>query len=136
MPLPSLLLPPDQANYVSQFGHTVISTELDGGASRFRGDQLGSSFKVTVQWTMNVKNYNYLTAFYRNAINFGADPFTVGLYLDSAAIQNYTAHFVPDSFGLTSQQGLTFIVGAVLEVIPDSSYYATDAATVAAGPDV
>lgn len=134
--MPTLLLPPDQDSYATQFGHTVVSTQLDGGASRFRADQLGSAFKLSVKWTMSKKNYNYLTAFYRNAIKFGADPFTIGLILDSGDVQNYTAHFLPDTFGLTGQSGDTYIVQATLEVLPDTSYYTNDATIVTAGPDV
>lgn len=136
MPLPTLLLPPDQANYASPFGHTAVSTLLDGGASRFRADQLGGAFFVTVQWTLSKKNYNYLTAFYRTSTAAGSLPFLIGLILDSGDIQTYTAHFVPDSFALTSQSGQTYIVGATLEVLPDPSYAAGDAAIIAAGPDV
>lgn len=135
MSTPALLLPPDQANYVAPFGHTVLSAQLEGGASRFRQDQLGAVFLLAVQWTCDAFNYNYLMAFYRTAISYGALPFTIGLLLDSGAIQTYTAHFVPDTFGLTSQSGNTFIVGATLEVIPNSSYASGDAAIIAAGPD-
>lgn len=135
MPLPSLSLNPDQANYVAPEGHTVVATQLDGGASRFRADQLGGVSLVTVQWTCNATNYNYLLAFYRTALSYGSLPFTISLILDSNVPQTYTAHFVPDTFGLTSTSGQTYIVGATLEVVPDPSYSTNDAAIIAAGPD-
>lgn len=132
----TLLLPPDQASYASQFGHTTVATALDGGASRFRADQLGASFLVQVQWTCDKVNYDYLCAFYRLATNFGSLPFLLPLYLDSSdLLLPYTVHFVPDTFGLKSQVGQTFVMGASLEVLPDPSRYVNDAATVAAGPD-
>lgn len=136
MPLPTLLLPPDQTGYQAQYGKTGIATQLDGGASRFRADQLGAAFTMDVQWTCNKKNYEYLSAFYRTTINYGADPFTVSLILDLGVLNPYTAHFIPETFGLTSQQGNTYVVGARLEVIPNPAYTAGDAAIVAAGPDV
>lgn len=135
MSLPVLLLPPDQSNYAAPEGHTTVSTILDGGASRFRADQLGGAFLVTVQWTLDLTNFNYLKAFYRTAVNYGSLPFNIDLLLDSGAMQTYVAHFVPDTFGLTSQSGQTFVVGAILEIIPDPSYAVGDAAIIAAGPD-
>lgn len=136
MPLPNLLLPPDQASYAAAFGETSVSTQLQGGASRFRADQLGAAFKLDVQWTMSKKNYNYLTAFYRTTIKYGADPFTISLMIDSGAMQSYTAHFMPGTFALIQQMGETYVVGAKLEVVPDPSYSTGDAALVTAGPDV
>jgi hypothetical protein len=134
--LPNLLLPPDQNSYTIVLGNTVLSTTLEGGASRFRADKLGAVHTVTVQWTCNAKNYAYLMAFFRASINFGADPFQTALIIDSGQLLSYTCHIVPGTFGLTSQRGQTYVVGATLEVAPNPAYYATDADTVAAGPDV
>lgn len=135
MPPPTLSLPPDQSNYAVTDGHTTVSTKLDGGASRFRADQQGATFLVDVQWRCDATNFNYLKAFYRTAVAFGSLPFIVGLYLDNATINNYTAFFVPDTFKLASQQGQTFTVTAQLEVIPDPTQYVNDATIIAAGPD-
>lgn len=136
MPLPNLLLPPDQANYTHKFGDQIIATQLDGGASRFRRDQLGAAFQLEVQWTCNDKNYDYVTAFYRTSINFGSDPFTCSLILDQHGLQSYTCHFLPGTFRLDSQQGQTYVLRATLEVLPDPSYYTNDSTIIAAGPDV
>jgi len=136
MPLPTLSLPPDQSGYQAAFGVTGVSTQLEGGASRFRADQLGAAFQITVQWTVNKANAAYLTAFFRNAINFGALPFIVGLYADDGEIRDYTCHFMPGTFNLVSQSGATWVYGATLEALPDDSYYVNDATIVAAGPDV
>lgn len=132
---PTLQLPPDQANYQATPNPTAISTQLDGGASRFRADKLGASITLTVQWTLNKKNYAYLCAFYRQ-LNFGADPFIVGLFIDSGDIQDYTCHFLPGTFQLNSQMGQTWVVQATIEAMADSSYYTNDATIVTAGPDV
>lgn len=133
---PTLLLPPDQSNYQATPNPTALSTQLDGGASRFRADKLGAAITLTVQWTMNRKNYEYLTAFYRTAINFGADPFILGLFIDSGGIQNYTCHFLPGTFQLYSQAGQTWIVQAIIEAASDPSYATGDATIITAGPDV
>lgn len=135
MPLPNLPLPPDQNGYQAQHGHSAISSKLDGGSSRFRADQLGAAFTVVVQWTLNLKNWNYLSAFYRTTTVFGSLPFTIDLMLDSGAMQTYTVHFLPDTFNLISQVGLTWVAGATLEALPDASYAAGDAAIIAAGVD-
>lgn len=135
MPLPTLALPPDQASYAAAYGRTAVSTQLDGGASRFRSDQLGAAFMVDVQWTCGKKNFEYLSAFYRTTITYGADPFLISLKLDTGAMQTYTAHFMPGTFSLIQQMGETYVVGAKLEVVPDPSFTTGDAATVAAGPD-
>jgi hypothetical protein len=127
LPLPILSLPPDQAQYAGAFGKTSIATQLDGGASRFRNDQLGAAFLVDVQWTTSAANYNYLTAFYRTSVTYGADPFQIDLLLDAGdSMLTYTAHFVPGTFKLILQAGETFIVAAQLEVVPDPAYSAGD----------
>lgn len=131
-----LTLPPDQQGYSFAAGSTNISTELDGGAARYRTDKLGAAMKFPVQWTLSKKNYNFLMAFYRTQLNYGVLPFTIDLILDSGDLQTYTCHFVPDTFGLTSQVGATYVIGATLEVIPDPTYAAGDAAIITAGPDV
>lgn len=134
MPLPVLLLPPDQNSYTVKDGHTVIATALDGGASRQRADIQNASFLIGVQWTLSAFNFTYLKAFYRSAVNFGADPFNLDLYADSGAIQTYVVRFVPDSLALQSQAGLTFVVVAQLEVEFNPAYSAGDAGIIAAGP--
>lgn len=135
MPLPILLLPPDQNSYAFTHGASSVATQLDGGASRFRADQLGAAILLPVQWTVGLFNYNYLMAFFRTAITYGSDPFTISLILDSGSLQTYTAHFMPGTFNLVSQKGTTYIVGATLEVLPNTAYASGDAAIIAAGPN-
>lgn len=135
MSLPNLALPPDQDSYALVLGTTTLSIQLDGGASRYRADQLGASHSLTVQWTLSYKNYTYLMAFYRKSITFGADPFTIALIADSGDLSTYTVHIVPGSFGLSGQKGLSYIVVATLEINPDPTLYANDATIIAAGPE-
>jgi hypothetical protein len=128
MPLPKLTLPPDQAQYAAKQYPTSVSTKLDGGASRFRADELGAAFLLDVQWTMSAANFLYLNAFYRTAVNNGADPFQIDLLIDDGIMRTYTAHFLPGTYGLIQQEGETFTVSAQIEVIPDPTYSAGDAA--------
>jgi hypothetical protein len=134
MALPILLLPPDQASYAFTPVASSVATQLDGGASRFRADQLGAAIVFTVQWTLDAFNYAYLLAFFRTAITYGSDPFSLDLILDSGVPQTYTCHFMPGTFNLVSQSGNTYIVGATLEILPNSAYASSDAALIAAGP--
>ena len=135
MPLPVLLLPPDQSSYAVQDGHQTVSTELDGGAGRYRADMQNASFKLNVQWTCDLTNFNYLKAFYRTAVAFGSLPFNIDLMVDSGGMQTYTAYFIPDTFQLQQQQGFTWVVVAQLEVLFNPAYMSGDAAIIAAGPD-
>lgn len=136
MPLPQLLLPPDQESYQFSVGENNVAVKLAGGASRFRADQLGNVFDVDVQWSCNKKNYEYLNAFYRTAISYGSLPFTIDLLLEDGTMRAYTAHFQPDTFKLALQKGDLYIMTATLEVLPDASYTTGDATIITAGPDV
>ena len=125
--MPVMPIPPDQESYAFQQYPTSVSTRLDGGASRFRNDLLGAAFELDVQWTVDANDFLYLNAFYRTAINNGADPFSIDLLLDDGQMRTYTAHFLPGTYGLREQKGKTFVVGGKIEVIPDPSYSAGDA---------
>lgn len=139
MTLPALLLPPDQANYATTIGETVIATKLDGGASRFRADQLNVASQVAVQWDCNQKNYDYLMAFWRTSIANGSLPFTMDLILDYGKLETYTCRILPGTFGLTSTKGQQYIVGATLEVLSLDAVpgdESSDSTIIAAGPDM
>lgn len=134
MPLPVCLYPPESTNYNVDIGSPVLSTPLVGGPARYRSDYLGTSNIVNVQWTCTPKAYSYMQAFYRESINYGADPFNIDLIIDANAVATYTVHIVPKSFKLRSQSGLSYVLVAQLEVIPNTADGTADAATVAAGP--
>jgi len=133
---PVLAIPPDQSGYKAKYGKTVVSAQLDGGAGRYRADQLGASFTVDVKWTVNLTNFNYLSAFYRRAVAFGSLPFTIALMIDNGSMNNYQAYFVPDTFQLASQTGLQYVISATIEVMPNAAYAGDDDTILAAGPDV
>lgn len=111
-----LVIPPNQSGYSVSVGQETISTKLDGGASRFRVDILNASSDVTCSWTVGPDNYEYLRRFYLVNIKNGNEPFLIDLILDSPMPTQYTARFIPGSWGLTGQQGHTYTVGCQLEI--------------------
>lgn len=118
-----LYVQPESAGYAVERGSEVLSVALDGGASKLRRDVLNASFKVNVSFVLDPTEYNYLNAFFRTATEHGSLPFEIDLILDNTTLTEYTARFVPDTFKLTAQKGLTYYVGAVLEVesLPDNA---------------
>lgn len=118
MALPELKLAPDNSAYSVKDGSQVVTTQLGGGAGRYRRDILGATSRVSVTWKCDPSEYQYLKSFHRATLSFGALPFSVGLVLDTPELVSYKAYFVPDSLQLQSQQGLTYVVIAELEVYP------------------
>lgn len=108
---------PDSEGYNWIFGQAAAGVQLDGGASRFRGDKLNPAAAFTVQWTCNQTTYNAMIGFW-TGINYGADPFLINLVFESATPLAYIAHIVTGTFQLASQKGLTYVLQATLEVIP------------------
>jgi hypothetical protein len=119
MPLPKLTLAPDQSGYTAGTAENeILSVKLDGGFSRYRRDQLRSTFNVDVQWTVGPVQYAYLRAFYRTAVNQAEEVFEIDLQADDPVMRTYEAHFVPGSFKLSAVTGNQYTVGASLEVKP------------------
>lgn len=132
----TLRIAPDADGYVVDDGDANVAIQLDGGDPRSRGDKIGAIATVTVQWTVGPSDADYLRAFYRNGA--GADgvpgslPFNISLVgIDSTTPQTYVARFVPRTFGLRSQSGLTYVYAAQLWVKPIPPSAATDLATIA-----
>lgn len=111
-------LVPNQEDYSVSYGNEVISTKLDGGASRYRRDIIGAASTVTVSWQLDDEDYQYLNAFYRSETENGSQPFLISLILDDALPTQRTAYFVPGSKTLNEVSGLTYYVSAELEVMP------------------
>lgn len=119
MTLAKFSIQPDYSNYTSQDGKESISTQLDGGAGRYRQDVLNASYNVTVSWTFTRAKYLYFRSFYKAAVERGSLPFLIDLLIDEATeLMEYTAYFVPGSVRLSQLQGHMFKVDAQLEVIP------------------
>jgi hypothetical protein len=113
---------PDSTGYSVLDGNTNVFTQLDGGDPRVRADKLGAAGTVAVQWTLGPANYKLLRAFYRTGTKNGSEPFQVDLVgIDDDQVRTYTARFVPGTFKLASQSGLTYIQTASLWVVPLSA---------------
>lgn len=118
MALSKFILPPDNSQYSVADGKEVVATQLDGGAARYRRDILGATSTVNVAWILGTNDYKYMRSFYRALTLKGAKPFLIDLILDEPTLTEHKAYFVPGSFQLTGQKGLTYWVSAQLEVYP------------------
>lgn len=117
--IPFLRLRPDGAAYSVDGGSEVTSTDLAGGLGRYRRDKLGASNSVNVQYTCDPLRYQYLRSFFREACDMGSSPFVADLIFDTCDFQSYKCYFTDKTgFKLMSQAGLSYVVGATLEVVP------------------
>jgi hypothetical protein len=122
MALPIIKCTPDRGGYKVDRGSSVLSVLLNGGQGRYRADQLGASSKVSVTFTLDVAGYNYIMAFFRTTLSEGSLPFQISLISEDSNLDDYQAYFMADEnksgISLISQSGLTYVVGATLEVVP------------------
>lgn len=119
MALPYLSLQPHSPNYTADIAvGAVVFVKLDGGAGRYRRDYIGATSTIAVEWILDPDEYNDLYNFFHNILFSGALPFTIPLIFESSTVSLYQAHFVPDTFKLVSQIGLSYTVQASLEVVP------------------
>ena len=116
-----MLLRPNSEDYSQEEGTEVIRVELDGGAGRYRRDKVGATRRVNVSWTMNPNQYQYWRAFWHTATKRGSLPFLCDLVGESGqGPQQHVCYFVPGSVQMPSQQGLTYVQSATLEVKPNA----------------
>lgn len=118
MALSKCALYPDSAGYSVVDAENVISTKLDGGASRYRLDMLDSASKVSVKWVCNSNQYQYIRAFYVSILKNGSLPFLIDLILDSSEPVEHEAYFIPGTLSLSEHSGNYYSVVAQLEVVP------------------
>lgn len=118
MTLSKLTLIPDSSSYSATPGNGVVRSTTSGGPSRTRLDVLGAPAAVHVKWLLGPEGYEYIMAFFRTAVMQGSLPFLVDLLLDSSAVSEYEAKFIPGTLGLVEQSGLLYVVEADLEVMP------------------
>lgn len=130
--LPLLNALPDSSGYELLDGNMVVNSgDLEGGASRSRADVVGANGQCDVRWTCGPNVYNYIRAFYRTSITNGADTFQISLIFDVALPLVYTVKFIPGTFKLVSQEGMTYVLGGTLEVCPQPINAANDGAYIA-----
>ncbi len=131
MNLSKFVLPPDNSAYSVADGKEVVTTQLDGGAARYRRDILGATSTVNCSWILGTEEYKYLRSFYRALTLKGSKPFLIDLILDEPTLTEHKAYFIPGSVQLTGQKGLTYWVTAQLEVYPAEIDYEAEAAFAA-----
>ena len=124
-----LVLAPEKAGYSGEFGNEVVSTNLPGGPSRQRRDQIGASDLVSVSWVASDAEYRYLQAFFRGT-GAGSRPFKIDLVLDSEELTEYEARLVPGSWRLDEFRGKSYTVKAQLELTPQPDREDLDLAVI------
>lgn len=112
------IIAPDSSAYSVSDGREVISTQLDGGAARYRRDILGATSTVNVSWIFDESGYKYFRSFFIGLTGKGAFPFLIDLVLDDYELTEHKAYFIPGSIQLTAQRGKIYWVSAQLEVYP------------------
>lgn len=130
-------LAPDADGYSSQDGDEVIHIKLEGGQGRYRRDKIGATKTVQVKWTLNPQQYAYWRAFYNTGTQKGSLPFLCDLVSeDGSGPAEHVCNFVPGSVTLPTQQGLTYVQQATLEVVPIPSIFEVDNARLLIGYEV
>lgn len=119
MPLPHLLLTPDADSYSQDEGAEVLAVSLGSGATLSRRDKVNAVRVVNARWSMSREAYRYFRAFYRTTLREGLLPFTCDLLSeDGGGAVAHQCNFIPGSVSMPSQNGLTYIQTATLEVRP------------------
>lgn len=121
-------IPPDSDGFNVLAGNSSISILLDGGGPRIRADQLGVVSRVSCQWSVDAKHFDYMMAFYRTGTKNGTQPFLISLVgVDSSIPTMYQAWIVGGTFKpVTKQEGLEYVVQAQLWVMPTTYSVAND----------
>ena len=127
MAVDKLLIPPSSSTYTMQDGSETASVQLAGGASRYRKVVSNAASYLECEWVVGPTDYTYLRAFYNTSTKQGSLPFLIDLVIDLPELTEHNAFFVVDTFQLKSVVGLTYTVGARLEVTPTRPSVTDDA---------
>lgn len=107
---------PEQAGYGFTHKAETHAIELDGGSSRYRKDFIGQKSLINAQWTLRKKEFEYLTALFKNAAN---QTVNIPLYLDTATnLTTLAVNLIPGSLKLVSLTAMNFTVSCQLEATP------------------
>lgn len=125
MTLNVLNLRPDSQGYAITMASSTLLAQVDGGSPRTRAGTLNPWTTMTVRWTGDNDEYEYLQQCYRYTEANGGAHFLLDLYMSHGFIVQHECMFVPGSFGLVSQQGTKFVVQANILVRPSPGEDAT-----------
>lgn len=133
--MPTLELSPDEDGYSFPEPVAALSVQTEGGLPRTRKDIISPNKFVTVQWSCGIDEYDYLCGFNSANIANNSEAFDISLFIDEVSAKTYSAMMVPETFGLRSQEGETYIVGATLEIFvtPEVSAETVDGSASNAG---
>lgn len=110
---------PNSAAYTGSDGNTVIGTELDGGLSRNRQDQINASSKVQCQWILESKyDFDRWRDFYLGVARSGAVRFLMDLVIDYGEPTEYVCNFIPGTYSFDGRNGPVHIVSCQVEAAP------------------
>lgn len=112
-----LSIAPDQDGYQLENSMSSFGNKLGGGAMRIRRDYLNAPYKVTVTWTLDADEFNYIKTFHR-FIDDGNQPFLMDLLVDNSELTEHECRFLPGQFKLGTVKGMVRKVSAQLEVVP------------------
>lgn len=127
-----LLTPVVDGFSVSKTGGEVVFTRGSGGISAQRPYAPGSARSVPVKFICTADQDQYLNAFYRTELGFGAEPFLIDLPMDGYGMVESTAQIVSGSLREVARFGDIIAYSATLEVLPQHVDTSADAAIVAA----
>lgn len=113
MPKLDFRITPD-VNIAPPVNYSVF--EVAGGLPRVIQESTSIYGRVSVFWTLGAQAFDAFETFFRNDLNNGNDSFTIDLAFQTANPSEHDAILVSDSLKLTSVDGHTFRISAVLEV--------------------
>jgi hypothetical protein len=114
-----LILPPDNSSYsVEDSVEEVLRVQLAGGAGRYRRDILNASKIINCVWVLGREKFSYIEMFYRVMTQRAGEPFEIDLIIGEDGLTSHEARFIPGTFKLIEQKGLSYQVSAQLEAKP------------------
>lgn len=117
MTTPALTYRPERDGYSCDPGYGVISTKLDGGASRMRLDMINAAHTVNLRWMLSGYDYTLFMGFFRDTLVEATIPFLADLLTDIGTLTTHKMRCVNGQMPrLTANQGDQYFIQSVVEV--------------------
>lgn len=111
---------PIRDGYQVELGYSGIEVKLEAGPSRRRRDHLRATHTVSLTWNLtSALDYSRFMSFFRSTLNFGTESFRMLLVTDVGVPMYHLCRCLGTLPKLVQQSGLSFWVGATLEVEPN-----------------